>query len=156
MDLICCLNVFSEYGVFTIKVIPGWTGKDGSPSPTLGTILKGSSLLATSLGSNTLNTSSWGELKLFGHLDLVIWTIGILCHPLPYVCSTPNFVWHPSPVSTVRHGNNLISLILGFSSDLVQDLVWMFSRKINAITEMNSLFSFTSLNIWQIWRNAHY
>ena len=40
----------------------GWTGKDGSPSPTLGTIIKksyyGSSVLSTSLGSKTLNNTS--------------------------------------------------------------------------------------------------
>ena len=31
----------------------------------------------------------------------------------------------------------------------------MFSRAINAFIEMNSLFNFTSLNCWQIWKNAH-
>ena len=40
----------------------GWTGKDGSPSPSLGTIIKisydGSSVLSTSLGSKTLNNTS--------------------------------------------------------------------------------------------------
>ena len=40
-------NIFSS--------LAGWTGKDGSPSPTLGTIIKksydGSSVLSTSLGS---------------------------------------------------------------------------------------------------------
>ena len=40
----------------------GWTGKDGSPSPTLGTIIKksynGISVLSTSLGSKTLNNTS--------------------------------------------------------------------------------------------------
>ena len=41
----------------------GWTGKDGSRFPTLGTIIKsiyGSSIIFTSLGSKTLNTSSLG------------------------------------------------------------------------------------------------
>ena len=42
--------------------VVGWTGKDGSPSPTLGTIIKkyydGSSVLSTSLGSKTLNNTS--------------------------------------------------------------------------------------------------
>ena len=40
-----------------------WPGKDGSPSHTLGTIIKksyinGNSVLSTRLGSKTLNTSS--------------------------------------------------------------------------------------------------
>ena len=48
-------------------------------------------------------------------------------------------------LSTVRHGNNLKSLILVFSSDLVQDWYECSLGKINAITEMNSLFSFTNL-----------
>ena len=45
-------------------ILTGWTGKDGSPSPTLGTIIKksydGSSFLSTSLGSKTLNNTSLG------------------------------------------------------------------------------------------------
>ena len=45
-----------------ITHVGGWTGKDGSPSPTLGTIIKksydGSSVLSTSLGSKTLNNTS--------------------------------------------------------------------------------------------------
>ena len=52
--------------------ITGWTGKDGSPSPTLGTIIKKSyncsSILSTSLGSKTLNNTSssgLGGTKLF-------------------------------------------------------------------------------------------
>ena len=46
----------------------GWTGKDGSPSPTLGTIIKksynGSSVLSTSLGSKTLNSLGLGGTKI--------------------------------------------------------------------------------------------
>ena len=44
------------------SLIAGCTGKDGSPSPTLGTIIQksydGSSVLSTSLGSKTLNNTS--------------------------------------------------------------------------------------------------
>ena len=58
--LICGLQYILFYLYSSIS-FAGWTGKDGSPSPTLGTIIKksynGSSVLSTSLGSKTLNTS---------------------------------------------------------------------------------------------------
>ena len=56
-----CINATFQ---FLLPIISGWTGKDGSPSPTLGTIIKksynGSSVLSTSLGSKMLNNTSLG------------------------------------------------------------------------------------------------
>ena len=53
---------WTDHMIMQAKKIRGWTGKDGSPSPTLGTIIKksydGSSVLSTSLGSKTLNNTS--------------------------------------------------------------------------------------------------
>ena len=59
--------------IFVLKNwLLGWTAKDGSPSPTLGTIIKksydGSSVLSTSLGSKTLNNTS--SLGLGGNQNL--------------------------------------------------------------------------------------
>ena len=58
------IHDYAFYYKVHIKLILkwGWTGKDGPPSPTLGTIIKksydGSSVLNTSLGSKTLNNTS--------------------------------------------------------------------------------------------------
>ena len=83
----------------------GWTGKDGSPSPTLGTIIEksyyGRNILSSSLGSKTLNTTSLGlggtKIK-----DLVVGTTWLVFSPprlmpsdfthlhFPRVCSPNN------------------------------------------------------------------